>query len=55
MVKKAVNDMYAATIDDKIAVKIGYGDWSPKSAGIKLNGHELKLASSGLNFAVWEV
>ncbi|MEW5307361.1 MAG: hypothetical protein WDW36_009765 [Sanguina aurantia] len=55
VVKKAVNDMYAATIDDKIAVKIGYGDWSPKSAGIKLNGQELKLASSGLNFAVWEV
>ena len=26
-VKKAAGDVYAAVIDDKIAVKIGPGDW----------------------------
>ena len=26
-VRKAAGDVYAATIDDKIAMKIGPGDW----------------------------
>ncbi|KAL4522614.1 hypothetical protein Ndes2526A_g01021 [Nannochloris sp. 'desiccata'] len=52
-VKKAYNDVYAAVIDNKVAVKIGPGNWSPSEAlggGIK----EFKLLHSGHNFAVWE-
>ena len=29
---KASGDLYAAVIDDKVAMKIGPGDWSPNSA-----------------------
>ena len=54
MIKKATNDVYAAVIDDKIAMKIGSGDWSPRSNGIKLSGNDPKIACSGPNFAVWE-
>jgi alpha-amylase len=84
-VRKAAGDVYAATIDDKIAMKIGPGDWwvviekggwlptpvpglpvslihtgstclhrSPNQTGIKFNGKELKLATAGTQFAVWE-
>lgn len=35
-VRKAHGDVYAATIDDKVAMKIGGGDWSPNSSGTKL-------------------
>ena len=34
---------------DKIAVKIGRGDWSPNSAG----GKEWRVAVTGQNVAVW--
>ncbi|KAJ9522476.1 hypothetical protein QJQ45_008233 [Haematococcus lacustris] len=51
-VRKATADVYAATIDDKIAMKIGSGDWSPKSSGIKLGNHDLKLAVSGINLVM---
>lgn len=54
-VKKAAGDVYAATIDDKIAVKIGPGDWSPNSSGVKINGKDMKSVSSGNGYAVWEV
>ncbi len=54
-VRKATADVYAATIDDKVAMKIGSGDWSPNSTGTRLQGRDLKLAVSGPNFAVWEV
>ena len=54
-VRKAAAEVYAATIDDKVAMKIGPGDWSPNHAGIKLNGKDMKLVSSGPGFAVWEV
>ena len=47
--RKAAGDVYAATIDDKIAMKIGRGDWSPNSAG----GKEWKLVVTGQNVAVW--
>lgn len=52
-VKKAYNDVYAAVVDKKVAVKIGPGHWSPndsKDAGVM----EWKLLHSGHNFAVWE-
>ena len=44
-VKKAASDVYAAFIDDKLAVKIGSGDWSPGA---------WKVVSSGANYCVWE-
>jgi alpha-amylase len=53
-IRKAAADVYACTIDDKLAMKIGPGDWSPNSAGIKLGNSPCKIAASGYNFAVWE-
>eukprot|EP00798_Chlamydomonas_sp_ICE-L_P008898 gene8898-3784_t len=53
-IKKASAEAYAALIDDKVAVKIGYGDWSPNGAGITYNGKNFRLASSGFQYAVWE-
>ncbi|KIY94390.1 alpha-amylase, putative [Monoraphidium neglectum] len=52
-VRKAAGDVYAATIDDKIALKIGRGDWSPNSAGINVGQKEWKLTVTGHNVAVW--
>ena len=49
-VKKAAGDVYAAIIDEKLAVKLGPGDWSPNTGPVKT----WKLASSGTGFAVWE-
>ncbi|KAG2436035.1 hypothetical protein HYH02_011747 [Chlamydomonas schloesseri] len=54
VVKKSAADVYAALIDDKVAVKLGPGDWSPNHQGIKVNGKELKVSVSGFQFAVWE-
>lgn len=54
VIKKASNDSYAAVVDDKVAMKIGYGNWSPNSANIQVGQKEWKLGSSGPNFAVWE-
>lgn len=50
-IKKAAVDVYGAIIDDKVAMKIGPGDWTPNAAtGPKL----YKVTCSGHNFAVWE-
>lgn len=55
-VRKAAGDVYAATINDKIAVKIGSGDWSPNSAKIEApGGSKWVRACSGKNWACWEV
>jgi alpha-amylase len=55
-VRKAAGDVYAATINDKIAVKIGNGDWSPNSARIEApGGNKWVRACSGTNWACWEV
>ena len=50
---KAYNDLYAATIDGKIAMKIGPASWSPAHDN-KCAGKEWKLLHSGPNFAVWQ-
>lgn len=42
---KASGDLYVATVDDKVCVKLGPADWEPK--GIQLGGKEPKLAVSG--------
>jgi alpha-amylase len=49
-------DVYAATINDSIAVKIGRGDWSPNMAKIEAKGGQAWLrACSGHNWACWEI
>jgi alpha-amylase len=35
-------------------MKMGPGDWSPNTSGVKVNGKEMKLCASGFQFAVWE-
>jgi alpha-amylase len=52
-IRKAYGDLYAAVIDRKLAVKIGYGSWSPldeRESGAK----DWKMLHSGPHFAVWE-
>ena len=44
---KAEHGLYAAIIDGKVAIKLGWKDWSP--------GSGFKLHSSGSNYAVWGV
>ena len=51
-VRKAASDVYAATIDDKLAIKIGRGDWSPNAANANV-GRDWKSAVTGQNVAVW--
>lgn len=41
----ADNGKYGAIIDDKVAVRIGYGDWGP--------GYGWDIALTGHNYAVW--
>ena len=43
----AQNNLYAAIIDNKIAVKIGSGNWQP-------TGLDWIIAHSGNDFAIWE-
>jgi Alpha-amylase C-terminal beta-sheet domain len=55
-VRKAAGDVYAATINDKVAVKIGRGDWSPNMAKIEApGGKQWVKACSGKDWACWEV
>ena len=44
-IKAADSSKYAAIIDTKVAVKIGFGQWEPGSGWI--------LATSGNDYAVW--
>lgn len=53
-IRKAYNELYAAVIDKKVAMKIGPGDWSPNSDGVQVGQKEWKLVSSGFQYAVWE-
>ncbi len=45
--------MYAAIVDDKLAVKIGRGDWSPSSTGVDVGQKAWKIACNGQNWACW--
>ena len=36
VVQRATNDVYAALIDSKLCVKVGYGNWSPGEAGVQV-------------------
>jgi putative AlgH/UPF0301 family transcriptional regulator len=54
-VRRATADVYAACIDSKVCVKVGYGNWSPGQDGVDIGQRDWGLAHSGPNFAVWEV
>ena len=43
----ATNNLYAAIIDDKVAMKLGSDNWSPSGTG-------WTLKISGNNFAIWD-
>ena len=53
-VHKASSDTYAASIDSKIAMKVGWGNWSPNEDGVQLGQKDWLLLTSGPNFAVWQ-
>ena len=36
VVQKATGDVYAALIDNKLCVKVGFGNWSPGEAGVQV-------------------
>ncbi|KDD74952.1 hypothetical protein H632_c966p0, partial [Helicosporidium sp. ATCC 50920] len=51
---KAYADLYAAVVDQRVAIKMGGADWSPQGDRVDPgSGRAWKLASSGTNFAVW--
>lgn len=45
----ASGDVYGAVIDDKVAMKIGPGHWSPNQ--VSDGGYTIQC--SGVNWAVW--
>ncbi len=45
-IQSSQNNLYAAIIDNKVAMKIGSGNWSP-------SGTEWILAASGTDYAIW--
>eukprot|EP00951_Prasinocladus_malaysianus_P001487 scaffold10289_cov45-Prasinocladus_malaysianus.AAC.1 len=51
VVAKATADVYAATLDDKVHMKIGHGEWSPNSGNVPGNWER---CVSGKGFCVWE-
>ena len=51
---EAGEKLYAATIDGKIAMKIGPVAWDPTRARINVGQKVWLLAVGGLGFAVWE-
>lgn len=46
---KAERDVYAAIIDEKLAMKIGPGHYEPS------NGQSWSLAIEGNDYKVWEI
>lgn len=54
IVHTASADVYAASIDKKIAMKVGYGNWSPTDNNCQVGQRDWVLATSGPNFAIWE-
>lgn len=47
--------MYAATIDEKLAMRIGPGAWEPPKASLDGSPQAWRLAVSGPGFAVWDI
>lgn len=46
-IHKASGDVYSAVVDDKVAVKIGPGDWSPSSYKVDVGQKKWKMAVNG--------
>ncbi|KAK9804416.1 hypothetical protein WJX72_011679 [[Myrmecia] bisecta] len=53
-IREAKDTVYAATVDDKIAIKIGPGAWNPNTAKVDVGQKAWLMALSGFHFAVWE-
>ena len=51
VVLRASAECYAAVIDGKVTMKIGWGDFSPNNT--KVDGHAWERTCNGRNFAVW--
>lgn len=49
IITKAERDVYAAIIDEKVAMKIGPGQYEPPSGP-----HRWSLATEGKEYKVWE-
>lgn len=47
VINEARNGLYAATIDNKVAMKLGGDSWTPSGTG-------WTMAASGTNYAVWK-
>ena len=47
VVRRATADVYAACIDSKVCVKVGYGNWSPGQDGVDIGQRDWVLAHSG--------
>jgi alpha-amylase len=47
VIQQATSNLYAAIIDNKVAVKLGPGNWSPSGTG-------WVLKASGTDYAVWD-
>ena len=54
VIQKATSDVYAASIDNRVAMKVGPGDWSPTMVNLQVGQKEWVLRCSGPQFAVWE-
>jgi alpha-amylase len=55
VIRKAAADVYAATLDSGVAMKIGRGDWSPEKGKVDPpQGKRWRLSLSGNGWAVWE-
>ena len=54
VIQKATSDVYAASIDNRVAMKVGPGDWSPAMVNLQVGQKEWVLRCSGPQFAVWE-
>jgi alpha-amylase len=53
VIRRATADCYAALIDDKLAMKMGHGDYSPNHDVISNGSFRWELVVSGPKFAVW--
>jgi alpha-amylase len=53
VIRVAVGTVYAATVDDAVAVKIGPGDWSPTAARVEVGQKDWLLEASGHQWGVW--
>lgn len=53
VIRRATADCYAALIDDKLAMKMGHGDYSPNHDVTSNGSFRWELVVSGPKFAVW--